>query len=296
MSFVIALAAGLLLTPAAILLGARTGLEDRPVDPPVGDTGPLLKIHSRPISQLGGVAAVLAVLGGLWAAGEPTSPAVVAIVVGVTAIGVVDDAAPLPASLRALALVAAGACVALAGLTVESLGALGGVAAAVAVFASANAVNLLDGQDGLAGGVAVSAALGLAAVAVGTRTDPALPLSLAGALLAFVWWNREPARVFLGNGGAYGVGVLLAIGGIEVADAGAPAFAAVVICMAVFEFELGLTVVRRLWRGARVTEGDRGHSYDVLAERLGSRRRSTMWFCAAAAVCAGLAALVVSEA
>jgi hypothetical protein len=63
----------------------------------------------------------------------------------------------------------------------------------------------------------------------------------------------------------------------------------------VFEAELALTVVRRVRAGGRLTQGDRDHSYDVLARHLGSRRRSTRWFSIAGVVCSALGALVAFD-
>jgi UDP-N-acetylmuramyl pentapeptide phosphotransferase/UDP-N-acetylglucosamine-1-phosphate transferase len=91
--------------------------------------------------------------------------------------------------------------IAFGGATLESVGVLAGAAAALAVFASANAVNNVDGQDGLAGGLIGIAALGMAAVAEISGSDPAFGLALSAALFAFLWWNREPARVFSATAG-----------------------------------------------------------------------------------------------
>jgi UDP-GlcNAc:undecaprenyl-phosphate GlcNAc-1-phosphate transferase len=293
--FLIALGVGLLLMPAAILVGVRSGFVDTPspIRTARSNGAPvLLKIHARPVSQLGGPAVVAATLVALAVAGSWPPAAVGAAVAGATVLGVLDDAKPLPPLPRAIGLALAGAAVALGGWTIEPLGVLGGVAAAVAVFASANAVNLVDGQDGLAGGLVAIGALGVAAVARIGGSDPATGLALAAALVAFLWWNREPARVFLGNGGAYGVGVLLAVAAIEAARADLAAVGGVVVCLGVLEAELVLTILRRLRRGGRLTEGDRDHSYDVVAVRLGSRRRSTTWFWIAAATCSALGVLV----
>jgi hypothetical protein len=68
------------------------------------------------------------------------------------------------------------------------------------------------------------------------------------------------------------------------------------VCLSVFEAELALTVLRRMRAGSPLTQGDRGHSYDLLAGRLGSRRRSTRWFWAAGAVSAALGAFVAVDA
>ena len=119
-----------------------------------------------------------------------------------------------------------------------------------------------------------------------------LGLALAGALAGFLLWNRPPASIFLGNGGAYAVGLLLATMTAAIATAGGwRGLAAAGVCLGVFAFELTFTVVRRLRSRTRLTEGDREHTYDILAMRLGSRPRSTAVLLGAGAACAGAAVL-----
>jgi phospho-N-acetylmuramoyl-pentapeptide-transferase len=83
--------------------------------------------------------------------------------------------------------------------------------ALVALVASANAVNLTDGMDGLAGGLT---AIALAALALVLPDAPpgerAVAMVLVGGLFAFLWFNRHPARVFMGDVGSLGLGYALA--------------------------------------------------------------------------------------
>ncbi|MEY4371824.1 MAG: phospho-N-acetylmuramoyl-pentapeptide-transferase [Actinomycetota bacterium] len=99
------------------------------------------------------------------------------------------------------------------------------------IFATTNAVNVTDGLDGLAGG---SALLGFAAFTIiaywafrnptiyafapGVREGVINPLDLAvvaaafaGACIGFLWWNAAPARIFMGDVGALGIGAALAM-------------------------------------------------------------------------------------
>ena len=83
--------------------------------------------------------------------------------------------------------------------------------AVLVIAATANAVNITDGIDGLAGGLAVIA---LVAVALLLPRAPAgekaVAMSLAGALVAFLLYNRHPARVFMGDTGSLALGYALA--------------------------------------------------------------------------------------
>ena len=88
--------------------------------------------------------------------------------------------------------------------------------AVVAVVGTANAVNLTDGMDGLAGGLSVIAVGAL--VLLFPRAQPgekAVALSLCGALVAFLVFNRYPARVFMGDTGALAIGYALAAMAIQ---------------------------------------------------------------------------------
>jgi len=75
-----------------------------------------------------------------------------------------------------------------------------------------NAFNLIDGLDGLCGGLAALASLALAGMAlVNGRTDAALLLLvMGGAILGFLKYNLNPARIFLGDTGSMLMGFFLA--------------------------------------------------------------------------------------
>jgi UDP-N-acetylmuramyl pentapeptide phosphotransferase/UDP-N-acetylglucosamine-1-phosphate transferase len=82
----------------------------------------------------------------------------------------------------------------------------------VAVAGVANAVNIIDGFNGLAAGTTLLmfAALGYVAWAVGDTLLVQVCLAMAGALLGFLVWNYPRGLIFLGDGGAYLVGFVLA--------------------------------------------------------------------------------------
>jgi len=84
--------------------------------------------------------------------------------------------------------------------------------ATLLVVACANAVNLTDGLDGLAGGVSglALAAFGALALLEGDRGVGLFCFALVGSLLAFLWFNCHPARVFMGDVGAEALGAALA--------------------------------------------------------------------------------------
>lgn len=287
--WVIAFTLALLLIPAARWAGLRFGVVDRAGRDP-------LKVHPEPVSVLGGVAVTAAAFAAPAALGERPSWWVMGAVTLTLVTGLVDDLRRLSARSRLLLLGAAGAMVSAGGVDLDVLGLVGPAAAVLLLLACANAVNLLDGQDGLAGGVAAIGALGLATVAAweGRSAAAALGLALAGALLGFLMWNRPPALIFLGNGGAYATGALLAVLAASVASRGWPELLAAGVCLGVPVFELTFTLVRRLGSRSTVFQGDRLHSYDVLAALAHSRTRATVIFWGLSLLCLG-AALAVAR-
>ena len=83
--------------------------------------------------------------------------------------------------------------------------------AVLAIAGAGNGVNLSDGIDGLAGGLAVIAVTGMALLLPGAPPgEKAAAMTLVGGVLAFLWYNGHPARVFMGDAGSLGIGYALA--------------------------------------------------------------------------------------
>ncbi|MBT9177017.1 MAG: putative undecaprenyl-phosphate N-acetylglucosaminyl 1-phosphate transferase [Firmicutes bacterium] len=80
------------------------------------------------------------------------------------------------------------------------------------MVAVTNIINFMDDLDGLACGIVNIAALtmGIIAYFMGQPATLTVSLMLVGATLAFLRYNFNPARVFLGDGGAYFLGFVLA--------------------------------------------------------------------------------------
>jgi len=80
------------------------------------------------------------------------------------------------------------------------------------MMAASNAMNLADGLDGLAAGLCVIASVGFAALSLLSNHHALaiLALSLAGACLGFLWYNRHPARLFMGDVGSLALGAAMA--------------------------------------------------------------------------------------
>jgi phospho-N-acetylmuramoyl-pentapeptide-transferase len=172
----------------------------------------------------GGIVFVaLAIVGGIGAAiaGHPGAvPSVLGLVAG-GAIGLFDDASKLrrgsigiPARLKFPIQVILAIPVAWIALDGQSLWWL--PVAIVAVVGTANAVNITDGMDGLAAGLSIIAvATFVLFVPHAPAGEKAVGMTLCGGLAAFLFFNRYPARVFMGDTGALAIGFALAVMAIQ---------------------------------------------------------------------------------
>ncbi|HKC18310.1 MAG TPA: phospho-N-acetylmuramoyl-pentapeptide-transferase [Candidatus Dormibacteraeota bacterium] len=86
----------------------------------------------------------------------------------------------------------------------------------IAIVATTNAVNITDGMDGLAAGLSIIAIAAFALFIPGAPAgEKAVAMTLCGALLAFLFFNRYPARVFMGDTGALAIGFALAVMAVQ---------------------------------------------------------------------------------
>ena len=83
----------------------------------------------------------------------------------------------------------------------------------LAIVSTSNAVNISDGLDGLAGGLLLSAFGAFAVIAAlqGNFGIAGFCMTIAGTLLAYVWFNIPPARFFMGDIGSFSLGTALGV-------------------------------------------------------------------------------------
>ena len=244
----VAMAVTLAVTPLAIVLARRTGIVDRPGE---------LKRQTASVPYLGGVAVFCGALVGA-SVGRPWLGVPLACAL---ALGDADDRYDLSPWLRLAGEVGVGLLVA-ATCHVHLPPIVAWPLVVLVTVLLINGVNLLDGLDMLAGGVTAAAALGFALVLHGGGRD--LAVALVGALAGFLVFNRPPARIYLGDGGAYLLGAALAVlttlawSGSVHRSTGVAALALVAVPVA----EVTCAVIRRSRGGLSLLAGDRGHPYD----------------------------------
>jgi UDP-GlcNAc:undecaprenyl-phosphate GlcNAc-1-phosphate transferase len=228
--FALALGISLILTPGVISGARRTGFMVQPRED---------RWHTKPTALLGGVAIFIAFAVTFWIffpgwparpelgfwdvilwANRPTvpEPSVLPGLFGCAAamflIGLVDDLRPLRPQLKFILQLLVAIAAVIIGIQVKLIPwAL--IAIPLTLFWLAgitNAVNILDNMDGLAPGTALIAAFFLAFFAHlgGNQTVALAAAVLAGAVLGFLPYNFNPARIFMGDCGSLFLGFTLA--------------------------------------------------------------------------------------
>ena len=170
-----------------------------------------------------------------------------------------------------------------------------------------NSFNFLDNMDGLSGGVAAIAAALLATYMLlvpeaaggqGQLFVAGFLFLLVGSLLGFLWHNRPPARIFMGDAGSYFIGFCLAVMTIlaTFSSPGIPRHSIVApLCvLAVPLYDTASVVCIRLRNGRSIFEGDTNHfSHRLVALGL-TKTQAVLTIYLTTAAC-GLAALVLPQ-
>lgn len=131
-----------------------------------------------------------------------------------------------------------------------------------------NAFNMVDGMDGLAGGLAclISISVGLMALLNGRVLVAIFTVTIVGATLGFLRFNFYPARIFMGDGGSYFLGFMLAALAVRTGEKSSfiVSIAIPLLVLGVPILETGVTILRRLLAGKPLFQADGGHIHHML--------------------------------
>lgn len=319
--FGIAYGVASLLTPIVIALAHRVGALDHPGG---------RKTHEADIPRIGGIAIVVATAvammpGLLLPAVQPMVARNVnflaALVCGgglVFALGLWDDLKGANAPGKFFFQTIAAVVVYLLGFGFEQvnlpflgateLGLWSLPLSIVWVVGVINAVNLIDGLDGLAAGLSliICATVGAIAIFRGDTVTPLVLTALAGALVAFLRYNWNPARIFMGDCGSMFIGFVLAVLAMRSSTKGPTAVAITVPILA-----LGVPVIDTLFvmwfrffreaggaslvgRTLRMFRADRNHLHHLVVDFLRGHHRRAVAVIYALAVLFALSAASVA--
>ena len=181
------------------------------------------KVHRDPVPYLGGLAIVLAfavamVGGALVRNVFSESFLQIAVLLGggllLAFLGLWDDLRVVPGWIKVPVELGLGALLYFVGVRAELFGVMpiDLLITMAWVIGVTNAVNYMDNMDGLTAGVVAIASTYFAALAAlsGQLLVGSLSAAIAGCAIGFLWHNRPPARIFMGDAGSLFLGFLLA--------------------------------------------------------------------------------------
>lgn len=271
-------------TKVTITFSLRRGVLDVPN---------LRSSHSRPVPRLGGIGILAALVMSLavfalmrmpgWVGHSVLTRDVSLLLLvgaGMAVTGLYDDFHGMrPAAKFLVQFVLAGIVVAL-GMRIESVAVLnwGPIALGVLAFpltilwltGFANIFNFMDGINGLAAvtGAAYSGFFFVFAWLQGTPELAATAVVVAGSCLGFLFHNFPKARTFMGDTGSLLLGMVLALLVVQLAQKSTSAVSLIglLLVCAVYLWDSGFTLLRRLQRGENIFQAHRSHLYQRLAQ------------------------------
>ena len=297
---------GVFIVPFVIDWSQKEGLVDVPNE---------RKIHKAPISRLGGIAiwlsTMLTFLFLVLLSYYPYGSLLSGILLGgslMFLLGFIDDIYNLDAKFKLVIQLSIATIVYLLGVKIDTVFNPFGNAINLGVFSYpitilwivgiSNAVNFIDGVDGLAGSVITVNSIALALVAV--AMTPAQPITaliafiLAGSMLAFLTFNFNPAKIFMGDSGALFSGFLLATLSISGVMKGATlAILLPFLVLAVPIMDITYSSLRRIMKGSSPFVADAEHIHHKLL-KAGFSQKKTVAILTSVAVVGGAIATYFS--
>lgn len=194
-------------------------------------------------------------------------------------VGFLDDLKPVGAKVKLLGQVGVACIMYTMGNSIEKLsnplgpggiqlGWLSLIVTVLWLIAVPNIINLIDGMDGLATGFGLFLCMTLAVVGHYMARPEMVMLAaiMAGALAGFLFFNFPPAKIFLGDGGAYMIGFFVASVSLESSRKGyvVGSLLVVIVALGVPILDTLFAIIRRAVRGVPVFRADAEHIHHRL--------------------------------
>ena len=203
-------------TPLVKKLAYKIGAVDVPKDN--------RRMHDHPIPRMGGLAIFIGCVVSILLFAD-VDRSLRGILIGaciIVAVGVVDDAHPLGAGVKFILQIVAALIAVWHGVVIQTIanpfffgdnpywnfGIWAVPITVIWIVAVTNSVNLIDGLDGLADGVSTIGALTMLIIALmmGDLEIAVITAALVGACVGFIPYNRNPAKIFMGDTGSLALG------------------------------------------------------------------------------------------
>ncbi len=314
LQFVLKLAAALvsavlisfLCTPLVKNLAYKVGAIDVPKDN--------RRMHKVPIPRLGGLAIFIAFLFAviIFADIDRAMQGILLGAIMIVILGVLDDIMTLKALPKFLVQIAAAGVAVYHGCTIHfisnpnvfsqasyiNLNWLSVPVTIIWIVAITNAVNFIDGLDGLAVGVSAisTACLLIIALIVGEMNIAIILAALLGSCLGFIPYNKNPAKIFMGDTGSTFLGYILAtlsVQGLFKLYA-IISFAVPFLILGIPIFDICFAFLRRIAKGQNPMVADRGHVHHRLID-MGFSQKQAVAICYMLTAILGLAAVLLTS-
>lgn len=249
------------------------------------------KEHSSPIPTMGGIAVIAGMMMALvlWFPFSNNVPQIsfffsIAVLFG---LGIMDDLKDLSAKYKFIVQICLAILIAVSGIRITSLDGFLGIYelplsaqytfTLLAIVGITNAFNLIDGIDGLAGGIGFMSlvTLGMFLTMTGDMNTALIAFALAGGILAFLYFNLNPARIFMGDTGSLVLGFVIAVLCIRLMQVNVQVANPVIPHATVFVLGIVLIPVfdtlrvfaGRLWKGRSPFSADKTHIHHLLTNQ-----------------------------
>ena len=282
LTYVMAFVLTLICIPPVIFMVKRFKLFDRPN---------ARKEHTVPTPTFGGISIFAGMMVSLlfWFNfnSHPSTITFFLSMILLFGVGVMDDLKDLAARYKLVIEVGVASLLAVSGIRITNFGGLLGITelhivaqyivTVVTIVGITNAFNLIDGIDGLAGGLGFMSlvALGIFLTISKDLNYAMIAFALAGALLGFLYFNLNPARIFMGDTGSLVLGFVIAVLCVQLMKVNA--LYAAPIVPNIYVFTLGIVMIpvfdtlrvfgTRIWKGRSPFSADKTHIHHLITNK-----------------------------
>jgi len=261
------------------------------------------KEHTMPIPTMGGIASfagmAAAVLFWFRFSNDIFTICLFFSIAVLFIVGIMDDLRNLSARYKLVMQLAVATLIAFSGIRITGFNGLFGIYdiplsaqytfTILAITGITNAFNLIDGIDGLAGGLGFMSLvmLGLFLTLSGDGNTALIAFGLAGGLLGFLYYNFNPAKIFMGDTGSLVLGFVIAVLCIKLIHLNsyaassviphAPLFALSIVAIPVFDTLRVFAL--RIWSGKSPFAPDKTHIHHLLTFNGWSHRFTAKLIC-----------------
>jgi UDP-GlcNAc:undecaprenyl-phosphate/decaprenyl-phosphate GlcNAc-1-phosphate transferase len=245
------------------------------------------KEHCQPVPTMGGIAACsgFAVSLLFWhpAAFDHFTISFFFSIAVLMVIGIFDDLKNMPARYKLVIQLSVALLIAISGVRITSFNGIFGIyelnegaqysMTILAIAGITNAFNLIDGIDGLAGGLGFMSlmSLGIFLTLSGDGANALTAFALCGGVLGFLYYNFNPAKIFMGDTGSLVLGFVIAVLSVRLIQINpiesellkhSPVFVLSIVFIPVFDTIR--VFMLRIWQGRSPFSPDKNHIHHLL--------------------------------